>query len=119
VRVDTCDGKNIRDFYRVVLPGCQFEFWPKYFRVCCLWAGLGAYNFAVHQEVIDFPFFVAEFIDKLKNSIPIRWRRFWYGSDALQLVPWNELSLETRQVCEQFRKHHLENCHKAIARNRR
>ncbi|XP_059478612.1 integral membrane protein GPR155 isoform X2 [Neocloeon triangulifer] len=48
-----------------------------------------------------------------------RWRRFWFGSEALQLVPWNELSLETRQVCEQFRKHHLENCHRAIARNRR
>jgi len=62
VRVDTCDGKNIRDFYRVVLPGCQFEFWPKHFRVCRLWAGLRAYNFAVHQEVL-ISTFVAEFID--------------------------------------------------------
>ncbi|XP_065335026.1 lysosomal cholesterol signaling protein [Cloeon dipterum] len=48
-----------------------------------------------------------------------RWRRFWYGSEALQLVPWTELSLETRQVCEQFRKYHLDNCHQVIARNRR
>ncbi|KAF4533331.1 hypothetical protein B566_EDAN004452 [Ephemera danica] len=48
-----------------------------------------------------------------------RWRKFWYGSEALQLPRLEDLDPETLHVCEQFRTHHLANCHKAIARNRR
>lgn len=47
------------------------------------------------------------------------WRKVWYGANLLQLPIWSELSAETRHICDQFTTHHLDNCRKAIARDKR
>ncbi|XP_062542694.1 lysosomal cholesterol signaling protein [Armigeres subalbatus] len=47
------------------------------------------------------------------------WRKIWYGANLLQLPIWSELSAETRHICDQFTTHHLDNCRKAIARDKR
>lgn len=36
----------------------------------------------------------------------------------MNLPSWNELSAETKHICEQFRTYRLENCRKAIAKDR-
>lgn len=69
MRVDPCDGENIRDFHRAVLPRRQSQFWPEYFCLCRLWAGLGAYHFTVHQKVIDLlKFFYHSLTDRLQSD---------------------------------------------------
>ncbi|XP_055603082.1 integral membrane protein GPR155 [Uranotaenia lowii] len=47
------------------------------------------------------------------------WRKIWYGANLLQLPIWKEISAETRHVCDQFITHHLDNCRKAIAKDKR
>ncbi|XP_077290669.1 integral membrane protein GPR155 homolog anchor [Arctopsyche grandis] len=47
------------------------------------------------------------------------WRRIWYGADVLTLTPVDQLSFETKHVCEQFITHHLEKCKEAIAKDTR
>ncbi|KAK9874359.1 hypothetical protein WA026_002709 [Henosepilachna vigintioctopunctata] len=46
-------------------------------------------------------------------------RQIWYGADTLNLPSWEELSNETKQVCEQFITHHLQNCKISIAADKR
>jgi len=40
--------------------------------------------------------------------------RLWYGGDPLQLPPWEDLTFETRHVCEQFISHHLDQCRQDV-----
>ncbi|XP_054266157.1 integral membrane protein GPR155 isoform X2 [Macrosteles quadrilineatus] len=40
--------------------------------------------------------------------------RLWYGGEALQLPPWEDLTFETRHVCEQFISHHLDQCRQQV-----
>lgn len=47
------------------------------------------------------------------------WRKIWYGANVVSLPHWSNLSAETKHICEQFRNHHLENCKKDIAKDRR
>lgn len=47
------------------------------------------------------------------------WRKVWYGANLLQLPIWSEISTETRHICDQFTTHHLDNCRKAIAKDKR
>ncbi|XP_058838911.1 integral membrane protein GPR155 [Topomyia yanbarensis] len=47
------------------------------------------------------------------------WRKIWYGANMLQLPIWSDISAETRHICDQFTTHHLENCRKAIAKDKR
>ncbi|XP_064541363.1 lysosomal cholesterol signaling protein [Drosophila montana] len=47
------------------------------------------------------------------------WRKIWYGANVVSLPHWSNLRPETKQICEQFRNHHLENCKKDIAKDRR
>lgn len=44
---------------------------------------------------------------------------FRYGANVVSLPHWSTLRPETKQICEQFRNHHLENCKKDIAKDRR
>ncbi|XP_072947247.1 lysosomal cholesterol signaling protein isoform X2 [Epargyreus clarus] len=41
----------------------------------------------------------------------------WYGTNSVVLPPVEELSFETKLVCEQFITHHLERCKKDIAQD--
>ncbi|CAB3251441.1 unnamed protein product [Arctia plantaginis] len=43
----------------------------------------------------------------------------WYGGDAVVLPPIEDLSFETKHVCDQFITHHLERCREAIAKDTR
>ncbi|XP_053685109.1 integral membrane protein GPR155 [Sabethes cyaneus] len=47
------------------------------------------------------------------------WRKIWYGANMLQLPIWSDISAETRHICDQFTTHHLENCRKTIAKDKR
>lgn len=44
---------------------------------------------------------------------------FRYGANVVSLPHWSNVRPETKQICEQFRNHHLENCKKDIAKDRR
>ncbi|XP_041986213.1 integral membrane protein GPR155 [Aricia agestis] len=43
----------------------------------------------------------------------------WYGTDKITLPPVEDLSFETKLVCEQFITHHLERCKNDIAKDTR
>ena len=45
-------------------------------------------------------------------TLPIRrlYRKWRYGEDSLNLPPWEDLSDESKTHCQQFLKHHIENC---------
>ncbi|CAG9770867.1 unnamed protein product [Ceutorhynchus assimilis] len=43
------------------------------------------------------------------------WRKTWFGANTLTLPAWDELSAETKHICDQFSTHHLRNCKIAIA----
>jgi hypothetical protein len=48
-----------------------------------------------------------------------RWRCLLYGAAELKLPTWEELGFETKHVCDQFITHHLEECRRDIATDRR
>ncbi len=45
--------------------------------------------------------------------------KIWYGADALKIPAWEDLSDETKHICDQFATYHLERCRKAIAKDKR
>ncbi|CAL8138044.1 unnamed protein product [Orchesella dallaii] len=47
------------------------------------------------------------------------WRRLVYGEGALKLPAWDEISNETKQICEQFLTYHVDKCIQDIVRDRR
>lgn len=49
----------------------------------------------------------------------IHFQFYRYGADMLTLTPVDQLSFETKHVCEQFITHHLDKCKDAIAKDTR
>ncbi|GJQ85405.1 hypothetical protein Trydic_g10179 [Trypoxylus dichotomus] len=47
------------------------------------------------------------------------WRKLWYGANTLMLPSWDELSSETKHICDQFITHHLQKCKDDIAQDKR
>ncbi|XP_074030113.1 integral membrane protein GPR155 homolog anchor isoform X2 [Leptinotarsa decemlineata] len=47
------------------------------------------------------------------------WRKIWYGANTLILPTWQELSSETKHICDQFVTHHLQNSRSALASDKR
>ena len=52
--------------------------------------------------------------DYLTLPIRRRFRKWFYGEDCLNLPPWDELEAETKTQCQQFLRHHIENCMAAV-----
>ncbi|XP_038206284.1 integral membrane protein GPR155 isoform X2 [Zerene cesonia] len=46
-------------------------------------------------------------------------KKKWHGADTVVLPPIEDLSFETRHICDQFITHHLERCKEAIAKDTR
>ncbi|XP_063363729.1 lysosomal cholesterol signaling protein [Cydia amplana] len=46
-------------------------------------------------------------------------KKKWHGADTVVLPSVEDLSFETKHVCDQFIKHHLERCKEAIAKDTR
>ncbi|XP_032598863.2 LOW QUALITY PROTEIN: integral membrane protein GPR155-like [Drosophila grimshawi] len=67
------------------------------------------------QGLIVLAVFIGDTVDLL---MPF-WHKIWYGANVVSLPHWSNLRPETKQICEQFRNHHLENCKKDIAKDRR
>ncbi|XP_004518954.1 integral membrane protein GPR155 [Ceratitis capitata] len=70
------------------------------------------------QSLIVLALFITDTSELLTPFVKI-WRKIWYGANVLTLPLWSSLSPETKHICEQFRNHHLENCKKDIAKDRR
>uniref|UniRef100_A0A1B0CM07 Putative intracellular signal transduction n=1 Tax=Lutzomyia longipalpis TaxID=7200 RepID=A0A1B0CM07_LUTLO len=70
------------------------------------------------QSLIVLACFITDTGDLLLPFVKY-WRKIWYGANIVQLPAWNSLSVETKNVCEQFTTHHLDNCRKTIAQDKR
>lgn len=84
-----------------------------YVELCFLDAFL---NFG--QSLIVLACFVSD-SGELFEPIFVVARKLWYGATTLETPNWNELSQDTKHLCEQFTTYHLENCRKAIAKDKR
>lgn len=84
-----------------------------YVELCFLDAFL---NFG--QSLIVFACFIGDSGELFEPIIVIA-RKLWFGANALKIPDWNDLSDETKLVCEQFTTYHLERCRKAIAKDKR
>lgn len=70
------------------------------------------------QSIIVLACFITN-AGELFNPIIAFALKIWYGADALKTPAWDDLSDETKHVCEQFATYHLERCRKAIAKDKR
>ncbi|KAH8303551.1 hypothetical protein KR018_002594 [Drosophila ironensis] len=70
------------------------------------------------QGLIVLAVFITDMGELLMPVVRV-WRKLWYGANVVSLPHWSNLRPETRHICEQFRNHHLENCKKDIAKDRR
>ncbi|XP_059615439.1 integral membrane protein GPR155 [Phlebotomus argentipes] len=70
------------------------------------------------QSLIVLACFITDTGDLLLPFVKY-WRKIWYGANVVQLPTWSNLSAETKNVCDQFTTHHLENCRKTIAQDKR
>ncbi|XP_050337116.1 integral membrane protein GPR155 isoform X1 [Bactrocera neohumeralis] len=70
------------------------------------------------QSLVVLALFITDTSELLTPFVKI-WRKLWYGANVLTLPLWTSLTPETKHICEQFRNHHLENCKKDIAKDRR
>ncbi|CAH0548586.1 unnamed protein product [Brassicogethes aeneus] len=70
------------------------------------------------QSILIFAIFG---LDTKEIVLPVLkfWRKIWYGASTLTLPTWDELSQDTKQVCDQFVTHHLQSCKRAIAADKR
>ncbi|KAH8307356.1 hypothetical protein KR044_010665 [Drosophila immigrans] len=69
------------------------------------------------QGLIVLAVFISDTGELLMPLIKF-WRKIWYGANVVSLPHWSNLRPDTKQICEQFRNHHLENCKKDIAKDR-
>lgn len=76
----------------------------------------GFLNFG--QSVIVLGCFISDAGDFFIPIVKF-WRKIWYGANVLKLPAWEELSNETKLICEQFTNYHLDVCRKAIAKDKR
>lgn len=70
------------------------------------------------QSLIVFACFASDAGD-LFVPIVAKIQIIWFGANALKIPDWNELSEETKHVCEQFTSYHLEKCRQSIAKDKR
>ncbi|KAL5292337.1 GPR155 family protein [Megaselia abdita] len=70
------------------------------------------------QSLIVLAVFITDTAEVLQPVVKF-WRKCWYGANVLNLPNWASLSSKTKNICEQFRNHHLENCKKDIAKDKR
>ncbi|KAH8345752.1 hypothetical protein KR067_003058 [Drosophila pandora] len=70
------------------------------------------------QGLIVLAVFITDMGELLMPVVRL-WRKLWYGANVVSLPHWSNLRPETKHICEQFRNHHLENCKKDIAKDRR
>nr|AAL25359.1 GH19521p [Drosophila melanogaster] len=70
------------------------------------------------QGLIVLAVFITD-IGELLMPVVKLWRKLWYGANVVSLPHWSNVRPETKHICEQFRNHHLENCKKDIAKDRR
>lgn len=70
------------------------------------------------QSIIVLACFISD-TGELFTPLILFARKLWYGADALKTPAWDDLSDETKHVCEQFATYHLERCRKAIAKDKR
>ena len=70
------------------------------------------------QGIITFAVFINDTAELL-IPVTLFWKRLWYGADKLVLPNWFDVSEETRNVCEHFAKHHMNQCIKEIAKKKR
>ncbi|KAH8266008.1 hypothetical protein KR038_000159 [Drosophila bunnanda] len=70
------------------------------------------------QGLIVLAVFITDMGELLMPVVKI-WRKLWYGANVVSLPHWSNVRPETKHICEQFRNHHLENCKKDIAKDRR
>lgn len=70
------------------------------------------------QSLIVLAVFITDTSELLMPFMK-HWRQIWYGANMLKLPTFSELSNETKHVCDQFTKHHLDNCRKKIAKDKR
>lgn len=70
------------------------------------------------QSIIIFGIFG---LDTKEVVLPVLklWRHLYYGANTLVLPSWQELSPETRHICDQFLTHHLQSCRDVIAQDKR
>lgn len=70
------------------------------------------------QSLIVFAIFG---MDTKELLVPLLkyWRKIWYGANLLTLPKYEDLSQETKHICDQFVTHHLENCKNTIAKDTR
>ncbi|XP_031562631.1 integral membrane protein GPR155-like [Actinia tenebrosa] len=59
-------------------------------------------------------------MDKQLIIVPFvkRFRKLFYGAEAVTLTPPDELSPEVVHLCEQFSKHHRQKCKRALVENK-
>jgi hypothetical protein len=70
------------------------------------------------QSLIVLACFINDFGDLFDPFIKYT-KKIWYGANTLKIPEWNELSDETKHVCEQFTSYHLEKCRQSIAKDKR
>ncbi|XP_068142293.1 lysosomal cholesterol signaling protein [Drosophila tropicalis] len=70
------------------------------------------------QGLIVLAVFITDMGELLMPLVKF-WRKIWYGANVVSLPHWSNVRPETKHICEQFRNHHLENCKKDIAKDRR
>lgn len=84
-----------------------------YVELCFLDAFL---NFG--QSLIVLACFISD-AGELFEPIVVIVQKIWFGANALVTPNWNELTDETKHICEQFTTYHLDRCRKAIAKDKR
>lgn len=70
------------------------------------------------QSLIVLACFITNTGD-LFSPIAKYWSKLWYGANVLRLPDWNNVSGETKQICEQFKTYHLDACRKTISKDKR
>lgn len=70
------------------------------------------------QSLIVLGCFISDSGELFEPLIAVA-RKLWYGANALKIPDWNDLAPETKQVCEQFTKYHLDGCRRKIAKDKR
>lgn len=70
------------------------------------------------QSIIVLACFISD-AGELFTPLILVVKKVWYGADALKTPSWDDLSDETKHICDQFASYHIERCRKAIAKDKR
>ncbi|XP_067650472.1 lysosomal cholesterol signaling protein-like isoform X2 [Haliotis asinina] len=85
--------------------------------------GQGFLSFAVFgfDTKLMFAPIIRRYISRYRwiNILYVRARRIIYGVEIVHLPKQDEISEETKSVCDQFKEYHKENCEKEIVKDQR